>query len=153
MAFFKKVDLSGKYAAIDVVNYFLTRGIEKNYQLSNLQVQKILYYIQRDFLKNDSRALFSDDFEAWQFGPVIRKIYNDFCGFGAMPIYYLPQQAKEINPADAERIGKIVDEKRRYSPWELVNDTHAKNKAWDLVYRNGAGYENIIPKELIMYYG
>lgn len=153
MALFKKIDLSGEYTAMDVVNYFLTRGIDENYRLSNLQVQKILYYIQRDFLKNDNRALFSDDFEAWQFGPVIRKVYNNFCGFGAMPIYYLPQNLKTINPQDAQRIGKIVDEKRCCSPWELVNDTHTKNKAWDLVYRDGLGYENIIPKEMIMYYG
>lgn len=153
MAFFSKMDLSAKYSAMDIAGYFLVRGLDNNYQLSNLQVQKILYYIQRDFLKNDNRALFSDDFEAWQFGPVIRKVYNNFCGFGAMSIYYIPDQIPELSSLEKKKIDKIVDEKRCLPAWELVKDTHKKNKAWDLVYQDGVGYEKIIPKELIAYYG
>jgi uncharacterized phage-associated protein len=38
--------------------------------ISNLQLQKILYYIQKTFLENGMVA-FDDEIEAWKFGPVV----------------------------------------------------------------------------------
>ena len=72
-------------SAVDLSKYIVTKCAVDDCPISNLQLQKILYYIQKYFLKHDSIA-FYDDIEAWQFGPVVPSSYYRFCGFGAMPI-------------------------------------------------------------------
>ena len=64
-------------------------------------------------------------------------------------IFYLQIGGSSISEEDSEFINKIIDEKRKLNPWEMVSDTHQKGKAWDLVYRDGYGYKEIIPKRLI----
>ena len=56
-----------------------------------------------------------------------------------------------LSEKDAEFVNKITEEKRILNPWAMVNDTHQKGKAWGLVYRNGFGYKEVIPKKLDAY--
>ena len=69
------------YGALDLSKYIVAKCIEDGLPISNLQLQKILYYIQKDFLKRDEMA-FPDDIEAWQFGPVVPNVYYYYCGYG-----------------------------------------------------------------------
>lgn len=70
-------------SALDIANYIISKCVEEGYPVSNLQLQGILYIVQKTFLNIGIRA-FEDDFEAWQIGPVIRDVYNRYCGFGAL---------------------------------------------------------------------
>lgn len=138
------------YSALFISKYIINKCTRENCAISNLQLQKILYYIQRDFLKNGSEA-FPDDFEAWQFGPVIPAVYNQYCSFGGMPIrmsYDIDLQTEYKNIIDS-----IVIEKRALNPWDMISDTHQPGRAWDKVYRNGIGNHQEIPKQLIMELG
>lgn len=48
----------------------------EQHPISNLQLQKILYYVQKAFLQSGGIA-FDDDIEAWQFGQLsLRYIIN-----------------------------------------------------------------------------
>ena len=152
LSFFKEekdYDFTGSYTALEVAKHIITKCSIDDKLITNLQLQKILYYIQRYFLKNQKRALFSDEIEAWQFGPVVREVYDYFCGSGAMTIYYIQIGGSTIAEEDAAFIDKIVEEKRELNAWEMVRDTHKKGKPWDLVYRDGFGYKDVIPKRLI----
>ena len=144
-----KYDLTGSYRALEVAKYIVNKCSQEGKPVSNLQLQKILYYSQKYFLQNQKRALFSDEIEAWPFGPVVRSVYDYFCGFGSITIFYIQPDGSSIKKEDAKFIDAITEEKRLLDPWQMVNDTHQKGKAWDLVYRNGAGYKEIIPKRLI----
>lgn len=135
------------YAAIDLSKYIVSKCIADGHPISNLQLQKILYYIQKDFLSRDDIA-FSDDIEAWQFGPVVPNVYYHFCGFGAMPIT-IPYESATISSNDKAYVNPIVDSKRLLNPWDMVEETHKPNGAWDQIYQNGAGNHKIIPTELI----
>lgn len=53
------------YNAIDLSKYIVSKCVIDGHPISNLQLQKILYYIQKDFLQRDEVA-FSDNIEAWQ---------------------------------------------------------------------------------------
>lgn len=76
------------YSALDLSTYIVSKCIKDHSPISNLQLQKILYYIQKEFLKNDDIA-FSDDIEAWQFGPVVQMYIIDFVALVLclLPIY------------------------------------------------------------------
>lgn len=67
------------YNAIDLSKYIVSKCVTDGHPISNLQLQKILYYIQKDFLQRDEVA-FSDNIEAWQFGPVVPNVYYHYCG-------------------------------------------------------------------------
>lgn len=136
------------YSAIDLAKYIVTKCTSENEPISNLQLQKILYYIQREFLQMQNVPAFRDEIEAWQFGPVVPTVYYRFCGSGAMPIKNSFENIP-IKSYDKSCIDKIVEEKRRLSPWSLVEDTHKSDGAWAQVYRNGAGNHKPISTDLI----
>lgn len=136
------------YKAMDVAKYILSYCTKKDQSISNLQLQKILYYVQVDFFQKTGDELFSDEFEAWQFGPVVPSVYWRYCGHGAAPIRALLMK-KTIDDDDAKRIDPIIDEKSVLPPWDLVEETHKKGHAWDLTYKDGLGNKDIIKKELI----
>lgn len=140
--------------AMDLAKYIVNKCINDDYPISNLQLQKILYYIQKDFLDRDEKA-FDDSIEAWQFGPVVPEVYYHYCGYGAMPISMsfgedYDEYLNELeNKEDVEKINKIVEEKRKLDPWTMVAETHKKGGAWDKTYNNGLGNHAVIQNELI----
>ena len=142
------------YMAVQLARYIVSKCIQDGCPISNLQLQKILYYVQKEFLKSGKPA-FSDDLEAWQFGPVVPSVYYRFCGFGAMPITCFGNNESliEIDPADRAVIDSVVEEKRSLPPWDLVEETHKPGGAWDRVYQNGNGNHQTIPTELIKEFG
>lgn len=139
------------YDAVELSKYIIAKCIDDNCPISNLQLQKILYYIQKFFLVNNSLA-FSDNIEAWQFGPVVPNSYYKFCGFGSMPIT-IKHDCSDICIDDKKNIDQLIISKRQMDPWELVEETHKSGGAWDQIYKNGLGNHQIIPIELIKEYG
>ncbi len=134
------------YFALNIAKYIIDKCTRERYPVSNLQLQKILYYIQREFLQLGTKA-FSEEIEAWQFGPVVPAVYRQYCGFGALSIrmrYHVELDEDFMNIIDP-----IVEKKRLLNPWDMVSDTHSLGKAWDLIYRGGLGDHQVIPQELI----
>lgn len=101
------------YKAIDIAKYVVNKCTIEDYPISNLQLQKILYYIQKDFLKLDMEA-FSDEIEAWQFGPVVPEVYYYFCGFGSLPISL--EFSIDVCNDFKDIINPIVEEKKKIKP-------------------------------------
>lgn len=134
------------YLALNMAKYIIDKCTKDKCPISNLQLQKILYYIQREFLQQGTIA-FSENIEAWQFGPVVPEVYKQYCGFGALPIRM--RYIAVIQSNDENRINPIIEKKRILNPWDMVNDTHSPGKAWDLIYRGGLGDHQVIPQELI----
>lgn len=73
----------------EVAEYFLTLIDEGVGDLiSNLKLQKLVYYAQGLHLALYNKPLFNENIEAWQYGPVVPELYfhyKDF-GSGAIPI-------------------------------------------------------------------
>lgn len=134
------------YSALDISKYIINKCTVEHDAVSNLQLQKILYYIQKRFLQNGLMA-FDDDFEAWQFGPVVPSVYNRYSSFGGTPIRLKYNISLSENYKDI--IDPIVTEKRNLKPWAMVDDIHRPGKAWDKVYGDGEGNHHIISKDLI----
>lgn len=137
------------YKALYIAKYVVNKCTVEKSPVSNLQLQKILYYIQKGFLKRFDEPAFSDSIEAWQFGPVVPNVYYHFCGSGAMPIDITYDGIEIENLQHKECIDNIIDEKRDIAPWKLVEDTHKSGGAWDQIFKNGEGNHQIISIGLI----
>ncbi len=137
--------------AIDIAEYMVSICVEDKKPISNLQLQKILYFVQKCYLKKDINSpAFEDSIEAWQFGPVVPAVYYRFSGFGAMPITFkYPYEQFGISRKDLANIREITENKRECDPWELVDATHKLGGAWDRVYKGGEGLRQVIPNAYI----
>lgn len=139
--------------AIVLAKYTISKCVKDGQPVSNLQLQKILYYIQEAFVKKDKVA-FLENIEAWQFGPVVPCVYYRFSGNGSMPITteYDVCLEKHFEQEEIRIIDFIIDEKRTLDPWVLVEETHKPGGPWDIIYRNGEGNKDIISREVIKKY-
>jgi uncharacterized phage-associated protein len=61
----------------DIANFFITAENKREQgSMTNLRLNKILYFAQIISLLENGRPLFLDDFEAWDLGPVIPSVYR-----------------------------------------------------------------------------
>lgn len=138
------------YDSISLANYIILRCNENKKPISNLQLQKILFYIQLSFLKRN-RLAFGDTIEAWTFGPVVPNVYYHFCGYGSMPIVKQIEESYNFSCKieDRKEINKIIDQKSLLDPWDSVLETQSTNSAWDKTYQKGIGNKQPIPIKLM----
>ena len=135
--------------ALDAAKYIINRCISLGHPISNLQLQKILYFCQLAHIKLSGKMLFSDEqFEAWQFGPVVRSIYVKYCLYGGFVIDD-NQTYQEPLVSFTETLNKVVDKYSKASPWELVQESHRDRGAWKTTISQ-FGNKSIIPNELII---
>jgi uncharacterized phage-associated protein len=70
-----------------IADYFIWLANETGSYVSNLKLQKLLYYAQAWYLAIYGKPLFDEDFEAWIHGPVIPTLYDHYQNFGWKPIF------------------------------------------------------------------
>ena len=78
----------------DAANYLVM--ISGN-SISNLQVQKILYMADMNFVGKNGERLLSEDFEAWDYGPVLKTLYHKCKAFGSKPVPNVFWGSKDIS--------------------------------------------------------
>lgn len=139
-------------SATALARYIVQKCYQDGHPISNLQLQKILYFLQIMYGKSTqgNELLFSDEFEAWPYGPVIPAVYDEFSRYGGSVI-----EAAFGEPAPCPlRVMEFVDQAvvllREKTPWELVEISHAKGSPWDSVYQGGKGRKKLIPQNLII---
>lgn len=139
------------YDALDVAKYIVTMCAERGTPISNLQLQKILYYVQINFFRNYDKPAFDNIVEAWQYGPVVPDVYDFFGIYGAAKIckFYVGIERK-FSDSEQRLIQKVVDACLSISPWELVRKSHRIGGPWDKYYQQGR--KNEIPIEEIKAY-
>lgn len=116
-----------KMTALTLANYILTRAQRQKISVTNLKLQKILYYVQGYFLAKFDRPLFPDDIQAWTFGPVVPNVYYHFSLFGPDNIFITQEENIDSNGLDCDEkdlIDRIIDEKLQFSTSTLVRATH-----------------------------
>lgn len=128
-----------------VANLIIQEGLNRELSLSNLSVQKILYFCHASFLAKFSKPLVFAPFEAWEYGPVCRPVYDQLKGYGRNPIDKLITKidvfSGEVQPIPlpedpftCEHIVDLVRNLGALSPSALVQLSHAKGGAWEKVW-------------------
>ena len=144
--------MTTRYSAMDIAVYVINSSIDAGYPVSNLQLQKILYFIQVEYYRRKGTPLFGDDFRAWQYGPVVPEIYRLFSIWGGSKISTkITAETNTVSAEVAEIIDPVISEYRQKNPWDLVEEAHKKDSPWDETMVK-CGNDAIIPKELIREY-
>lgn len=116
----------GKATAYDVASFLVRFRTEHGDTITNLHLQKYLYYAQGWFLALfDGEPLFDEPLEAWVHGPVQRGIYNRFRGYQWSPI------SESIDWPDLEgevkaHLEEVLGAYGHFSAWDLERLSHAE---------------------------
>jgi uncharacterized phage-associated protein len=125
-------------SAMDVANYFTYKAAaDDENDLTNLKLQKLLYFSQADFFKKYSTPLFNEDIEAWQYGPVIREVYEKYRVCGSYPISYfeLDDSQVELAPEIEDFLDESYQKWNKFSSSYLVTLSHKQGDPWSKYFQ------------------
>ena len=139
------------YSAFEVARYIINHEAQQGRAVSNLRLQKLLYFVQVQFVvnSNDASPCFYEKMEAWGFGPVVREVYYEYRYYGGAIIPPDRSFSTTITPKDQSMINEILDECAKHSTSALMDATHAQDP-WKNARRNK--YNNEISLNSIYYY-
>lgn len=135
------------YKATEVAKFIIRHCAEKGYPISNLKLQKLIYFAWVDYYKKTRKELFVDPICAWQLGPVVPDVYYEYCSYAGRAIS--PPKSDNIKAEDKKILSPIIEKYMCISAHHLVNITHNTGTAWDKTFRHGYGNREQIPFELI----
>jgi len=121
-----------------VSNSILYLANTEGVQISPMKLQKLLYFVYREHLKNTRNPLFPERFEVWKYGPVISSVYDEFKNYKDKPI---KDYSRDCNgkgymitegsfPAFQVALNKVWQKYKDFSGITLSNITHERGSAW-----------------------
>lgn len=133
------------YRAMQIANYVVHLALEKGIDVTNLHLQKILYYLQAESLYRTDKPLFSDSIGKWRLGPVVPDVYHEYKEYGSQPIreianeivfdeetmnvIYVEFDVDDISQEIRSNITQPIISLLSQNAFELVNKTH-KHDPW-----------------------
>jgi len=155
----------GIYDVRDIANFTLDYAESKGLPITNLSLQKLIYFLHGWFSAIYLQPLIKNKFEAWQYGPVQKVLYDQFRAFGNAKIK--ENRAKYLNPLTgnlelrgyhiesdhADLISIILDQYLGRTASSLVTESHVEDGPWEYVWKQAeqSVYPGMkIPDELIV---
>lgn len=131
----------------EVANYVLDYADESGISVTNLGLQKITYFCHVWFLVSAGRPLIKQNFEAWEFGPVLPYLYRFFKEFGDQNI---TTRATKLDPKTGNKVIAIINMDKdeedllesvvsfysRLSVNQLVEQSHVSGGPWHEVWHH-----------------
>lgn len=139
------------YPVLNIANKIIA-GMDANQGeiISNLKLQKLLYYMQGFFIAVFDRRLFDNEIEAWQYGPVVREMYDHFKEFGSGAITLRGDvEISDLNEEESQLFEDVMEEFGQYSAIKLMNMTH-NEWPWKKVFNENP--QGVISYDLLKEY-
>lgn len=138
-------------SADNVARWFLSRNKVKEINsepdiISNLKLQKLLYYAQGIHLALRGVPLFDDDIVAWQSGPVVESVYQQYKANDSDGVKEFEPPTENFSEQEEATLQFVQDAFGQFSAWKLADMTHEES-LWQDTSRN-----NIISTDKIKYY-
>lgn len=142
------------YPALTIAKWFVAWAEAEEEDLSNLKLQKLLYYAQGHYLARYNAPLFEDEIQAWVHGPVVAPVYQAFKSFGAASVALEdsdPFEWEDVDPATTEFLGEVWNTYGGYSTGRLREMAYATppwRRSWRVDDDRGA----LISQKVILEY-
>ena len=110
----------------ELANHVIAVAQENNFSVSNLELQKILYFTLRNsknVLDEETiKETYDDPFLAWPYGPVARKQNRRFRSFGCSPIIGVFDKTPKYEP-----LNPIILRFLKINLFKMVDASHTHN--------------------------
>ena len=156
------------YRAASIANEFLDLSDQAERKLTQIEIQKLVYFAHGWNLALTDKPLIGEFIEAWRYGPVVRTLYDAFRKFGSEPItekatsWRMDSNGKfdcetpviqSDSPVDdfyaRELVSKVWQKYGSLSAFKLVEITHLPDSPWRQAFEQNKPY---IPNESIQAY-
>lgn len=144
------------YDVMDVARFIVNYSIDIGRPVSNLKLQKLLYFVQVAFISRYRVPCFGEPIVHWRHGPVVESVYQKYKAYGAENI--TDKEMEYFSFRFDSRSMTFVTETKKYSdnifeyghgllimatieqykdvsPWEMVELTH-QEEPWKKTDRN-----------------
>jgi uncharacterized phage-associated protein len=123
------------YSSIQIANYFIKKSIDTNKPVTQMKLQKLIYFAHGWSLALRNEPLINESIEAWKYGPVVPSIYQLFKTYGNNPIVNLQKDyfgnTPVVSDLDTIDILDLVwDLYSDLSSIQLSNVTHEIDSPW-----------------------
>ena len=154
------------YDVREIANLVLDVAETDGRSLTNLDINKIVYFLHGWYMAKTGAPLVRAKIEAWTYGPVFRELYSQFAKFKDKPIR---TRAVKRDPDTLENqvclpnVGHqdrefLMDLARKYSAmrtYDLVELSHAPGGPWHQVYHHKTAINpgmEITDKSIALYF-
>jgi uncharacterized phage-associated protein len=120
---------------LDAAKYIVFLASKDTYSLTPLKLQKLLYFTQGFNYLWEGKPLFTEEFEAWQYGPVNREVYFYFQKYSQCEIPNAEGSNKNGSEKEKEIIKTVWNNYKHFDAFELVDKTH-KERPWINAYNS-----------------
>lgn len=134
---FKNEGKTKMVSALNIGNNVLTRAFKEHIDITPMKLQKLIYFIYKQYYKDTHCSLFSERFEVWKYGPVVRSVYDEFREYKSNAImnYYIDKDntvlvGNEENQAFKNAIDTVWKKYKLYDGMVLSELTHRQGTAW-----------------------
>jgi uncharacterized phage-associated protein len=149
-----------------IANFVLDHADRLGVSVTNLSLQKLVYFCHVWSLIEFGKPLIRHRFEAWEYGPVLQYLYREFKVFGNSAIR---DRARWLDPFSGRRevvpyafdaatialLARVVAFYGRLSSKLLVDLTHAEGGPWHQVWNQGGRINpgmRIDDREIVRFY-
>lgn len=147
------------HTAQQVANWFFAwTNDQPDAHITNMKLQKLLYYSQGYSLAQNNSAIFSEKIEAWGKGPVVPSIYTTYAAYKTNT-NKLPALSLEVDfdfdsftSKENELLISIWATYGKYDGDQLSNLTHSEDPWIENYYVENQGHHEISIEELKAYF-
>ena len=139
--------MTGTYDAREIANFVLDRCDSLGREISNLSLQKIVFFCHVWTLTVLGRPLIREQFEAWRHGPVLPYLYREFKDNEDKPI---KKRATKLNKSNGQKelaeydfddslarlLKETIDSYSKLDPFQLVQLSHVASGPWEQVWNH-----------------
>ena len=136
-------------SAIFLSGEILKRAKERDIQISNMSLQKLLFIANGAYLAKTGTPLVKESVEAWKHGPVIKSVYHEFKGYGnseikQLPLLYSLTPPKTLDNVAEQAIEFALKIGQQLNAIQLSNWTHLPDSPWSKARNEN---KEVIPNE------
>jgi uncharacterized phage-associated protein len=144
------------HSSAAVANAFLELAKGEGINLSNMQLQKLVFFAHGVHLAAYSSPLIHEHPKAWTFGPVIPQLYEALRRYGSDTVTesLSAHDAVESTGTAIQAIQATWHAYKKYSASQMSKISHIKGGPWDQVWNDagGKGRFEVIPDHVIKDY-
>lgn len=155
--FEEQISKSMKITPEDIAKYILIKG-----KFDKLQIQKLVFLVYSEYALRYGKPLFLEEFQAWQYGPVMPRLYYELDKYKKEKIEFkdidLEKMKLKLKLSRVDKVEEILscidDVILKYGSkkgGELIDITHVKGSPWEVTEKE-KGLYSVISWELIKNY-
>lgn len=138
-----KENKNGRFDASEVAAYIVQKMNEEEGYLDHLKLQKLLYFITLQWVKEYNEYPYKQATEMWKLGPVVRSVYSEYRSNGYGQIFepsshlsfeddcliFSKRKPASFSTEEKDLVDRVIEKYGKMNSFELVDITH-EHEPW-----------------------